>query len=168
MEDVFDARATVQLAAVQSINDTGQAQTATVKTGSGAVYSDIEVIQSYGMSAKPPVDGALALLFAIGGDPANLRAILFNPSYRFGRHDAGEATLFAPDGTRVSVRAGGVIDIKGGNQINIAAPNATITATTAVNVTAPAINMTGTVTITGELLVIGGPIKQNGVIVIVP
>ena len=162
MEHVFDARAMIQIGEVQSINDTGQAQTATVKAAGGAVYGDIEVVQSYGMASNAPPDGALALLFCVGGDPANMRAIVFNPSYRFGTQASGEMTIFAPDGTRVSVRTGGIIDIKGGNQINIAAPNAVINASAAVAITAP------TVTITGNLVVNSGSITNNGTPLTVP
>lgn len=162
MEHVYDARAMIQLADVQSINDTGQAQTATVMTSAGAVYSDIEVIQTYGVSSAAPVDGAIALVFAVGGDPANLRAFLFNPSFRYGRQQPGESAIFAPDGTRVVVREGGVVEVIGGNQIKLTAPTVTINASAAANITAPVINLAG------EVRVAGGPLKVNGVIVIVP
>ena len=142
-EHVFDDRAGVQLGTVQSINDQGQAQTTTVKTSDGAVYSDVEVVQSYGVSGVPPIDGALALLFAIGGDPANLRAILFNPSVRFGGQLGGEMTLFAPDGTRVSVRQAGKVEIKAGNEVTIDAPDVTVTCTGTVNVSAQTVIIAG-------------------------
>jgi phage gp45-like len=161
-QDAYDARATIQIGDVQSIDDTGQAQTVTVMTSAGAIYSDVEVIQSFGMGGSTPVDGALALLFAVGGDPANLRALLYNPSYRFGNQAEGEMTLFAPDGTRVSVRAGGIIDIIAGNQVNITAPNVVINAAASVTITAPNVN------VVGNLLVTSGVLKVNGVTVTVP
>lgn len=177
MQDVFDARAMIQAGLVQSIDDTGQVQTVTVETSSGAIYANVEVIQMWGMSGHAPVDGALALLMAIGGDPANFRAILFNPSYRFGGQDQGEMTIFAPDGTRVSCRAGGIIEIKAGNQINAAAPRVAVTGTAEITLTAPSVIIdaasgatitTPLLTINGEVHIDGGPLKVNGVTVIVP
>lgn len=84
MSDVYDARAMVQRGLVLSIDDTGQVQTATVRTTDGAIYSGIEVYQPFGAASVPPGDGAIALLFAVGGDPANMVALLANPSIRFG------------------------------------------------------------------------------------
>jgi phage gp45-like len=205
-QDVFDARAMIQLAEVQSINDTGQAQTATVTTSNGSTYADVEVVQIYGSSSVAPADGALAMLFAVGGDPANLRAIVYNPSVRMGKLAEGEQAIFTPDGTRVHAAAGGIVNIVAGNQVNITAPAVTVTAknsvtintkqltisaSQAVDITSPITTIHGRLTVTdqatfeadvditgdtstsnlavsGTLAVTGGPITQNGTVVVVP
>jgi phage gp45-like len=140
-QGVFDARAMIQLAEVQSINDTGQAQTATVTTSSGATYADVEVVQMYGSASVVPADGAVAMLFAVGGDPANLRAIVYNPSVRMGKLAEGEQAIFTPDGTRVHAAAGGIVNIVAGNQINMNAPAIAMTAKNSITMNTKTLTM---------------------------
>ena len=155
MDNVFDHRANTQMAEVLSIQDDGQVQTATVRTSAGAIYSGVEVVQNFGVATRAPVDGAVAMILAAGGDPANMRAILANPSYRFGKQQPGESTLYAPDGTRVSVRVGGVVDIIGAYLLNVHAPHVTIFASAAVEVFSPQVTVTGNVKVIGDLQVTG-------------
>ena len=160
-DHIFDDRAGIQLGTVQSINDSGQAQTATVQTTAGGVYADVEVIQSYGAAGVPPADGCLALLLAIGGDPANLRAILFHPSFRFGGQASGEFTLYGPGGARIAFRAGGGVEVKSATQVTITAPNVSIDATGTLSVTAAAMLIIGG---GGTALQIQGDLEVQGVI----
>ena len=166
-EHIFDDRAGVQLATVQSINDSGQAQTATVKTTDGGIYADVEVIQAFGLAARPPADGALALLLAIGGDPANMRAILFHPSWRLGGLADREAVLFGAGGARVAVRADGSIEVGSGSRVTIKAPDATIEATGTLEITAASMVVVGSggtaLTIQGDVTV-QGDVSVQGII----
>jgi phage baseplate assembly protein V len=162
MEDAFDARAMLRKGVVQSIDDTGEVQTVTVQTSTGATYSGIEVIQLFGSANLPPTDGAIAYLFCVAGDPANMVALLANPSARFGGLAPGEQVMYGADGSRVAIRQGGTIEILGGNQVTIAAPDANITATGTVTVAAPSVIINGvTVTASGITLGVATTIDGN-------
>lgn len=155
MDNTFDARAMIRKGTVQSVDDTGPVQMVTVKTGDGALYT-AEVHQLFGHASVPPADGATAILFCIGGDPANQVALLTNPSARFGNQAGGESTLYAGDASRVAVRSGGTIEIIGGNQVTISAPDVTINATGAVTIAAAGgITLTGDLSVTGNITATG-------------
>ena len=147
MEHVFDARATIRRGVVIAVNDTGPAQRVTVRSSAGAVYSDIEVIQPFGSANVPPVNGAIAVLLAIGGDPANMVALLSNPNRRMGAMAPGEQVIYGPGGSRVAVRRGGLVEILAATRVSIVARNVTITATAAVTLTAPVVEITGNLTV---------------------
>jgi len=140
----MNLRAGLVRGVVQSIDDTGQVQMATVQTHDGVVRT-VEVWQLDGFGSVPDADGAIALLFASGNDPSQFIALLANPSTRFGKQLNGERVMSMPDGTRVALRQGGIVEIWGGNQVKINAP--------AVAVTTPgdvAINAQGNVTIDAQ------------------
>jgi phage baseplate assembly protein V len=164
MEDAFDARAMLRKGVVLSIDDTGEAQTATVQTSTGAIHSDIEIIQLFGSANLPPVDGAIAYLFSIGGDPANMVALLANPSTRFGALTAGEQVIYGADGSRVAIRQGGTIEILGGSQVTIDAPAANITATGNVTIAAGGTITLGAVSYVSGDLHVTGNIHATGTI----
>ena len=152
MQHIFDARAMIQDGLVLSIDDTGQVQTCTVQTSPGTLYSKVRVIQPYGHASVPPGDGCTCVLMAMGGDPANMVALLTNNSARFGNQAQGEAALYnAKNKSRVAVRANGVIDITAGSVVNITAPHVTITSTGTVTVSAEAVTISssGATTISG-------------------
>ena len=78
-------------------------------------------------AGNPPLDGALALVFAVGGDPGDLVALpLANPSARFGSQAAGEAATYGSDGSRVHVRQGGTVETHAAQQDIISAPTVVI------------------------------------------
>jgi phage baseplate assembly protein V len=162
LDFVRDARGMITIGIVQSVDDTGQAQTVTVKTHDGAIRADVEVIMPFGHSSVPTLDGAICLVFAIGADPANLRALpLANPSSRYGAQNAGESTLYAADGTRVSARTGGKLELFGGNSIEAKTKALTLTATTSATITTPELTISGGVAITGTVSVTGA-VTING------
>jgi phage baseplate assembly protein V len=144
MEDVMNVRSGAVRGVVQSIDDTGQVQMATVQTHDG-VMRQVEVWQLDGFASVPSGDGAIALLFASGNDPSQFIALLANPSTRYGKQAAGERTMAMPDGTRVSVQQGGTVAIWGGNLVTVTAPDVTINTTGNVTV-----NAGGSVTIIGQ------------------
>lgn len=140
---VGNLRSLVSYALVDAIDDTGGAQMATLRTGTGVSRAEVEVMQPFGFSSVPPADGATTVVLAIGGDPGNLAALMVaNPSTRFGGLQAGEAVLYAADGSRVHIRQGGVIEVWG--------KSVTVNATTAI------INAPGGVTINGNVQINGG------------
>lgn len=111
---VGNLRALISYGVVTNVDDSGSAQTATVTTGDGVLRAEVEVMQPFGLASVPPADGATTVLLQIGGDPANLVALpMSNPSTRFGGLGAGEAVLYAGDGTRIHVKPGGVVEVWG-------------------------------------------------------
>ena len=71
---IFDLRSIIVEGIVLAINDAGIVQTVDVQTHDGVVRSGIEVWQPAGFSGTPEETGRV-LLFAVGGDAANLRAL---------------------------------------------------------------------------------------------
>lgn len=169
MEAVFDARAMIRKGVVVSIDDTGPAQMVTVQTSAGAIHT-AEVIQPYGCATVPPVNGCEAVVLGVGGDPANMVALLINPARRFGGMAIGETVLYGSGGSRVAIRSGGTIQVLGFAAVTTDAPLVSITAATSVTITAPDIALNGTVTVTGQVNVTGaitttGTIHAGGGIV---
>jgi len=162
-EDVMNLRMAVKRGVVQSIDDTGQVQTAVVKLGDGNVRT-CEVWQIDGFANVPSGDGAIALVLFAENDPSQPIALLANPSTRFGGQASGERAIAAPDGTRVKVRQGGTVEIWGGNVFNVNAPNCTINAADGCTINAAAgctINAASGCTINGPLT-LNGDITLNG------
>lgn len=153
-EMIFDGRAMVTKGIVVAVNDAGAAQTVDVLTHDGAVFGGIEVIQPFGHATVPPADGLQALVLAIGGDPANRVAIVFNPALRFGGLSAGESVIYGSDGSRVGVRSGGIVEVLGMAQIVAQSPEIALSAPNGINITGPT-TMTGDVSIVGNLHVSG-------------
>jgi phage baseplate assembly protein V len=136
---------------VIAVDDSGQAQKVTVRTGDNVERADVEVMMPFGFSSMPPLHGAICMLVAIGADPANLRALPIGaPSRRFGGQQPGEAVMYAQDGTRVAVRQGGIVDVWGAEQVNVHTKTCTINAPAGCVINAAA----GT-TVNGDALVNG-------------
>ena len=145
-DDVYNMRGTIVLGEVLSVDDTGPAQTLTVRTHDGIVRSGIRVMQPDGHAGVTAGDGAEVLMFAVGGDPAHFVALPpSNPAARFGHAAAGEQVIYAPDGTRVAVRSGGRIEIWGGSSVTIHTAGMTVTAPSGVTIVGP-LHVTGPVT----------------------
>ncbi len=161
MEDVMDLRQAVRLGLVQSVYDSGQVQTAVVEMHDGVIH-EVDVFQLDGVASNPQVDGAIALLLAVGNDPSHYVALIANPSTRFGNQAPGERTLAAPDGTRIAVRTGGVVEIWAGNTVKINAPSLQVSASGAVQITASGgVQVTGNASISGSAT-IGGSASIAG------
>lgn len=141
-ELVGDFRGATVLGVVRAVNDTGQVQTVDVETHQGMVRAGIEVLQPFGFAGAPPAAGAICLLFAVGGDPGHMVALpIAAPGGRFGNQAAGEATMYGSDGTRVSIRAGGIVEVWAGTE---------------VIVHAPLVRMTGDLIVDGNISDLGG------------
>jgi phage baseplate assembly protein V len=163
-EHTYDARAMIREADVVTVNDSGGLQTVDVVTHEGGTYSAIPVIQTWGLAGAPPKSGLKALLVCIGGDPANMRAILYSAGRRMGALADGEAGIYANNGARVALRQGGTIQVLAGSVVQISAPNVTITATVGVTVSAPNITCEGNLTVDGAITCTGTLHADGGVV----
>ncbi len=133
---------------VLAIDDSGAVQRVDVQTHDGVIRSGIEVYQIPGLSSYPVKNGK-ALLIALGGDVGNMRALV-SDSTRYGNQAEGERTLYCPDGTRVSVRPGGLVEIWGGTSITTHSPTAVINAPNGCTINGP-VQINGDLTVSGDI-----------------
>lgn len=147
MEDVMNLRSGVVRGVVQSIDDTGQVQVATVQIRDG-VTRQVEVWQPDGFASVPSGDGAIALIFAGENDPSQLFALLANPSTRFGKQAAGERAVAMPDGTRVAVRQGGIVELWGATTVIVNSGAVTIQGLSGADAD---VRIVGTLVVTGDI-----------------
>ncbi len=164
-EIMGDLRGVVQHGIVQAVYDDGQAQSVDVQTQDGFFRAGIEVMQPHGLAGVPVAQGAICLLLAVGGDPANLVALpLARPASRLGGLAAGDSALYASDGSRVHVMAAGTIEVTGAALVIVNAPTIEANASVAAVVTAPTITLTGHVVVDGNLSVTGTADGAGGVL----
>lgn len=162
-----DLRGVVQEGVVTAVYDGGQAQTVDVITHDGFTRGGIEVMQPHGFAGAPIAQGAICLLIAVGGDPANLRALpLARPATRLGGLGAGDAAVYASDGSRVHVQATGTVEVWGGSLVVVHAPTIEAYATGSALVQAPTITLQGHVVVEGNLTVTGTADEGGGVLTI--
>jgi phage baseplate assembly protein V len=165
-EHVYDGRSVIREATVLAVNDAGAVQTVDVLTAEDGVYAGVPVIQPWGHASSPPLKGLKALLFGVGGDPANLRALLYSTGRRLGGLSNGESVTYANNGARVAFLQGGTVQVQAGTVVDIVAPNVTITASGGATLNVPieingsltvggAVQINGTVSIDGDLHVSG-------------
>jgi phage baseplate assembly protein V len=165
-------RALIATAIVLGIDDTGQVQTATVQTADGVVRSGIEVVQPFGFASNPPGDGATGIAIAVGGDPANI--VVLPPGcavVRFGGLAKGEAVMYGSDGSRVAIRTGGIVEVRGATAVNVdtgtvtvnAPGGATVNAGGGVTVTAAdGVTMNANLHVNGGIVATGDISDQGG------
>ncbi len=92
---------------VLSIDDTGEAQTITVRTHDNVERSGVEVVSIHGLATNAG-DGASCLLIAIGGDQAHLVALpLMGIGTRFGNLPKGGVALYDDAGNHLALTADG-------------------------------------------------------------
>ncbi|ANH04598.1 phage baseplate assembly protein V [Shinella sp. HZN7] len=105
-------RGMIRRVTLKTVNDEGEMQTASVEVADGIVREDVEVAQPYGFGSNPPVDGALGIMIAIGGDQGD--AVILptgNPSARMGKLPKGAVGVSNANGDKVVVQPNGTIDI---------------------------------------------------------
>ena len=172
-ELAYSLRVNVHLGIVESINDGGQAQSATVGSHDGFTRADVEVMQPFGFASLPPGDGALGVMLSVGGDAAQFILLpLCCPAVRFGNLLNGESVQYGADGSRVHIRQGGTIEATAGNEILVQVGTATVTVTSAAIVLAVgAVSLTVSaagVTVAGEIAFTGptvGGVTTAGTII---
>ncbi len=153
-EHIYDSRAMIREGVVVNVNDAGGLQTVDVITAEAGTFSGIPVIQPWGHASAPPKSGLKALLLCIGGDPANMRAMLYSGGRRMGGLADGESAVYGNNGARVAMRRGGTIQVQAGSVVQIMAPNVTVVAAGGISL-AGNVTVTGTVSVTGDIDVTG-------------
>lgn len=118
------------------------------------------IVFPYGLHGNVPAD-ALALMFAIQGNPDNRAAIAWTPKDRPTLKDGEVAFYHPPTGGLVVWRQNGNLEITTAADIKATCANAEITATTKITLTAPTINLVGDLNVTGDTAFTGA-VTANG------
>jgi len=147
-------RGMIRRATLKNVKDDGALQTASVEVADGVWRHNVEVMQPYGFAAHVPVDGALAIVLAVGGDEGDLVVLpVANPSARMGGLKENEVGLYNAGGDRMVLKADGTLDIKTGAQI-------TITTDAGVFITAQILKVTGDIEATGDVTDKNGSMQE--------
>lgn len=148
-EQVNDQRAHIVRGVVLAVDDTGPLQTVDVKTHDGVHRTEIEVLLPWGLISNPP-PGAIAVVAAIGADPADMMALgVAHPGARAGGSAGGSIGLADNGGNRVIITPGGQIGIVSATQITLSVGPTTMT------ITAAGVAITGNVSVTGNITATG-------------
>jgi phage baseplate assembly protein V len=144
-ETADKVRGMVRRVTLKNVKDDGETQTASVEVADGIWRDDVEISQPYGFASHVPEDGALAMVFAVGGDEGDLVVMpIGNPSKRMGGLKSGEVGMYNEHGDKAVMTAGGSFDIKTG-------ANVTIKTDAGVFITCVVVAVTGDITATGDI-----------------
>ncbi len=142
-EDAASLRGQVVRGVVHGINDAGGSQALTVETHEGVIRTGVEVLQPYGLASKP-APGGLTVLLAIGGDQGDMVALPPAGGVRLGVDD-GEAALYTDEGTRVHLRAGGLVEVAAATAVQVTVAGVRL------RVSATGVEITGSLVVTGNI-----------------
>lgn len=147
-------RGLVRRVTLKNVKDDGETQTASVEVADGIWRDDVEISQPYGFASHVPEDGALAMVFAVGGDEGDLVVMpIGNPSKRMGGLKSGEVGMYNEHGDKAVMTAGGSFDIKTG-------ANITIKTDTGVFIECKVVAVTGNITATGDISDANGSMQE--------
>lgn len=143
--EVYDQRGSLVRAVVLATDDATPLQTIVAQPHDGVTVSSVEVVLPWGVvSVAPP--GAIAVLAAIGGDPADRMALgVVHPGARAGGAPAGTCGWADAGGNRMLILPGGLVEI-------VAATSVTVTVGgVSWQITPAGVTITGELTVTGAI-----------------
>lgn len=137
---------------VLEVDDSGPEQTVTVQMHYGQVRSGVPVWHMFGFSSHVPLDGAVVQLFQNGADPSDLVAMPAAnfAAFRMGGIQSGETVLYDAAGQKVYLQNGRVVAIDALEEMRVSVAGQTI-----FDVTAQGVDITGDVTVSGEIIAKG-------------
>ena len=128
---------------LKAVSDNANAQLCQVSLLDGELKSNVERVQNYGMTSVPPA-GSLATVLFVGGDRSNGLVIAAEDrKIRVKGLKAGEVAIYTDEGDEIY--------LKRGNEIVFKTKTMTVSAQTAVDITAPTITLNGAVSISETL-----------------
>lgn len=146
-EDAATLRGQVVRAVVHSVDDAALSQALVVETHEGVIRSEVPVLQPYGLASRP-APGGLTVLLAIGGDQGDMVALPAAGGARYGV-EPGEAALYTDEGTRVHLRAGGLIEFAAATAVEVTVGG------TLLRVSAAGVQITGNLVVDGNIAAAG-------------
>lgn len=109
-------------AVVRSVDNAAALQTVQLALLADEVRGGVERFEDYGITSHP-LPGAEAVVAAVGGSRDHLVAVaVADRRYRPTDLAPGEVALYTHDGTRLTLRAGGVVEIVAASKVRIDAP----------------------------------------------
>lgn len=128
---------------LKAVSDNSNAQLCQVSLLDGELKSNVERVQNYGVTSVPP-EGALATVLFVGGDRSNgLIIAAEDRKIRVKGLKAGEIAIYTDEGDEIY--------LKRGNEIAFKTKTMTVSAQSAVDITAPSITLNGAVSISETL-----------------
>lgn len=152
---------TIRLGSIISIDNTLPILRAQIQTPTSEEAEQVVLLNTWGENAWPSI-GSPCIVFVLNCDFAQKYAIPFNLDDAIAIL-AGEKIIYTPSGNKIYLKQGGSINIDALNDST--KPSINITATTAVNITAPAVNIIGDETVDG-FCDVTGVYKVDGVQVV--
>lgn len=135
---------------VRLVNDALMVQSLQVTVLDGET-ANVQRFQEYGYSSVPK-PGAEAVLAAIAGVRSHLVAIAVDDGrYRLKNLQAGEVALYTDEGDSIVLKRGRIIAVNAGAQLNVSAPQVTVTATTKVTLDTPEVHCTHKLTVAEDI-----------------
>ena len=112
----------------------GKTQSVQAKTANNEVADNVKFIEDYGFTCKPKKNSECVLL-NIQGNPGNVVALVIgNREFRFKGLKDGEVAMYDDGGNLLHFKNGGNIDFTAPTAINQTAPTININGSSAVNV----------------------------------
>jgi phage baseplate assembly protein V len=151
-------------AVVQAIDDTGADQMLTLAAHAGRTRSQVPVHQQFGLSSRAPLNGAVAPVIALGGDPSDLIALPpSNPSLsRAGGLAEGETVLYDSVGQAVYLQNGRIVRVQAATEMRVEIAGEVVLDVTATLVTVnAALQVNGKITATGDVVGNGISLDQH-------
>lgn len=146
-DDAAALRGLVLRAVVHQVDDGAAEQRLVVETHEGVLRSGVEVLLPYGLAAAPAA-GGMTLVLAVGGDQGDLVALPASAA-RLGGLAPGEVALYDDSGSRLHLKAGGVIEATAATEIRV------VVGGTVLVVTAAGVSITGNLHVAGNITATG-------------
>ena len=135
-------------AILTAINNSESTQKLQVTLLAGETATDMERFQNYGFESFPLAGAEVAVMFLGGNREAGIALVVHDRRYRPTDLASGEVAIYTSEGCRLTLKAGKIAQLD--------CQDFVVNAAGAVNINAPAINQTGSVTVTGPLTQVGG------------
>lgn len=154
-------RMIVSRAVVTLVNDSLKVQGLQLTVLDNEV-AQVQRFQEYGFTSVPKA-GAEAIVAAVSGVRSHLVALAVDDGrYRKNGMQAGEVALYTDEGDYIQLSRGRVIRVVAGVELDVTAPQVTVTASTQVKLDTPNTLMTGELTVDGVITGKGGMAISGG------
>lgn len=130
---------------IASVDDAGQVQKMQVKLGSDETIDAIPRLAEYGFQSRPPVGSDAVLIFVAGERSNGVVIACGNQTFRMRSLESGEVAISDDKGQSVHLSADGIKVNGGGLPVNI-------TNTPQVTIDSADVQMTGRLTVDGDIL----------------
>ena len=138
-------------AVLRAIDDAGSRQTAQAEVTRGEVRDAIERMQEYGFTSVPHPGADAAIVFVAGNREQGIIIAVEDRRYRLTGLAAGEVALYDDLDQRVHLTRDGIVVDTPLDLSATVGGTATIEAATSIQLTAPTVNVTGNLVVSGDV-----------------